>query len=96
MIKKIKDAWNKRKKKKIPVIFLSVFSYEPIDSEHFMQIKDMLGKYGKKHNIEFALFSNTLVKPIERKELKELFDFVYKHKVEENHGKRRRNGVQVL
>lgn len=85
MIKKIKEAWKKHKQKKKPVIFLSVFSYEPIMGVHFQQIVKLLQTYGRKHDVEFAVFNNTIVKPIEKDQLKQMFDLIY----EKNYGKRK-------
>ena len=36
--------------------------------------------YCKKHDIEFALFNNALVRPISKGELKQLFEQVYNFK----------------
>jgi wyosine [tRNA(Phe)-imidazoG37] synthetase (radical SAM superfamily) len=83
MFEKIKKKIKEAKNKKRPVIFLSIFSNEPICYNHMNEIVSVLRDYGNKNGIEFAVFNNTIVKPIEREQLKELFDYIYKTKFEE-------------
>lgn len=80
MFEKIKKKIKEAKNKKRPVIFLSIFSNEPICYNHMNQIVSVLRDYGNKNGIEFAVFNNTIVKPIEPEQLRELFEFVYKTK----------------
>jgi hypothetical protein len=64
------------KKRKNPVIFLSIYTDNPIGAQHFGRIKEMLDKYSKENKVDFAIFNNTLVKPIPVEDLKELIRVV--------------------
>jgi len=64
------------RKKKNPVIFLSLYTDNPMGADHFGRIKDMLNKYSKENKVDFAVFNNTLVKPIPKEELKQLIRWV--------------------
>jgi hypothetical protein len=80
LIRNLKEAVKKTINQNKPVVFISEFSYEPVSGEHFKNIIDTLSKYGKEHGIDIAVFNNTLVAPVEREQLKALFDVVYKNK----------------
>lgn len=92
MITKIKEKISNWRKKQRPVLFLSIFSYDPISYEHITQIKKIMSRYCEQHNIEFGLFNNALVRPISKQELKQLFeqvyDFKFRKKEEKSNGRK--------
>ena len=79
MFKELKKRIRNKISRKPRVVFISIFSFDGLPAEHWENIFNMLRKYGKKNKLEFAVIGNSLVRPLDKSEIRELFDTVYKN-----------------